>query len=138
MDTSLWLTPLILLPGVAMLIMSTSARYAQIHSEIHHLLDENNSNAGKIIKHLLIRAKLFRNALVSLYSSAAFLALAGLVGCLSLIWKEFSLESSVLFLIGLGILALLLATVELIRESILSLEIIRSHHRDFEQRNKTK
>ena len=138
MDTRLWLTPLILLPGVSVLIMSTSARYAQIHSEIHHLLDENNSNTGKIIKHLLIRAKLFRNALVSLYSSAAFLALAGLVGCLSLIWKEFTLESSVLFLIGLGILILLFATVELIRESILSLEIIRSHHRDFEQRNKTK
>ena len=29
--------PLVLLPGVALLVLSTSARYAQLHGEFHHL-----------------------------------------------------------------------------------------------------
>ena len=40
MDAGAWLTPLVLLPGVAMLVMSTSARYGQIHQEFHHLVAE--------------------------------------------------------------------------------------------------
>ena len=37
-STEVWLTPIILLPGVALLIVSTSARIGQIHSEVHWLL----------------------------------------------------------------------------------------------------
>ncbi len=40
MDTVAWLTPLVLLPGVALLVLSTSARYGQIHQEFHHLVAE--------------------------------------------------------------------------------------------------
>lgn len=132
MNSSLWLSPLILLPGVALLILSTSGRYGQIHSEIHHLLEEKNKDALKIIEHLLIRSKIFRNALVSLYISVGFLALAGLVGCLAFIWDA-AMESVIFFLIGFGVAALLFAAIELIRESILSLEIIKIHHKNFKE-----
>jgi len=39
-NVEIWLTPLLLLPGVALLIMSTSARYGQIHAELHHLIEK--------------------------------------------------------------------------------------------------
>ena len=38
-SNALWLTPLILLPGVALLIMSTSARYGQVHADFQSLSD---------------------------------------------------------------------------------------------------
>ena len=33
-----WATPLLLLPGAGLLIISTSARYAQLYGELTHLL----------------------------------------------------------------------------------------------------
>ncbi len=40
MDTEIiWLAPLLILPGIALLINSTSSRYATLHEEIHHWLD---------------------------------------------------------------------------------------------------
>ena len=43
--TEVWLTPLLLLPGVALLIVSTSHRFAQLHSEFHRLLDHPDDHA---------------------------------------------------------------------------------------------
>jgi hypothetical protein len=34
-----WNLPLVLLPGVALLISSTSVRYGILHDELHHILD---------------------------------------------------------------------------------------------------
>jgi hypothetical protein len=44
-QTELWLTPLILLPGVALLIMSTSVRFGQVHDEFHVFLDHPDAHA---------------------------------------------------------------------------------------------
>ncbi len=77
METGTWLTPLVLLPGVAMLIMSTSARYGQIHQEFHRLVSERSSRYDPDTKSLMHRATLFRNALVGLYASVTALALGG-------------------------------------------------------------
>ena len=53
---SVWLTPLILLPGVALLIISTSARYGQVHSEIHRLLLEKTETSRTWASHILHRS----------------------------------------------------------------------------------
>ena len=37
-DAASWATPLLLLPGVALLITSTSVRFDLVHTEIHHML----------------------------------------------------------------------------------------------------
>lgn len=43
-STEVWLTPLILLRGVALFIVSTSARFALLHAEVHRLLEHPDSH----------------------------------------------------------------------------------------------
>ena len=64
--TEVWLTPLILLPGVALLIISTSARFEQIHNEFHRLLEHPDDHSKIVARNLVLRSTLFRNALVNL------------------------------------------------------------------------
>ncbi len=126
-NTEIWLTPLLLLPGVALLIMSTSTRYGQIHTELHHLLEKPRDRLKVASARLLAkRSTLFRNALVSLYLSVGLLSLAGLLGGLMDLWKSAAIII-VWVLTCLAILCLLFAAVELIRESRLSLDIIQAH-----------
>ncbi|MEO1023816.1 MAG: DUF2721 domain-containing protein [Bacteroidota bacterium] len=129
-DAGLWLSPLLLIPGAGLMIMSTSARYAQIHNEMHHLLEHqhgNDEHMHMVAKELMGRSVLFRNALVCLYASITFLAVAGLVGAM---FTAFGVSSFliVLCLTGFGIGCLVLAALILIRESIKSLSIIREHY----------
>jgi len=39
----IWLSPLLLLPGAALLILSTSNRLNRLHDEVHHQIDEKHS-----------------------------------------------------------------------------------------------
>ena len=49
-SVGLWLTPLVLLPGVAILLISTSARYGEIHAEFHRLLGQSDhSDAAQYV-----------------------------------------------------------------------------------------
>ena len=122
--TALWLTPLILLPGVALLIMSTSARYGQVHSDFRMLLEEPEK-AQMLARHLLLkRSMLFRNSLISLYVSIGVLACAGLLGGLVNLW----IQDYVWIVMGLsclGIATLVFAAAQLIRESFLSMELMK-------------
>ena len=119
------------MPGVGLLIMSTSARYAQIHNEMHHLLEHGMEHKGHLrmtADELLARCILFRNALVALYISVMLLAAGGLLGALA---DQFLMEVStiiVVILTGIGILCLVVASSFLIRESAHSLDIIQEHH----------
>ena len=128
---SIWLSPLLLMPGAGLMIMSTSARFAQLHNEMHHLLDHvqiHNSKLMVTADELLCRSILFRNALVSLYVSVAFLASGGLLGAItSYFFMDVSLYV-IISLTGAGIACLILASFFLIKESIHSLDIIREHH----------
>ena len=74
----IWLSPLLLLPGAAMLILSTSIRLNRLHDEVHHQIDEKHSHSNETIDHLLMRSKYFRNALVLPYSSISIFAVAGI------------------------------------------------------------
>jgi len=123
----LWLTLLLLLPGVALLILSTSVRYGQIHGEIHHLSQSGNDDSTKeVSSQLLRRSKLFRNALISFYICVGFLALASILGG---IVSTFSMWAHIVVMIitCLGVFFMLIVTILLIQESILSLNIIKEH-----------
>ncbi len=86
-SAELWLTPLLLVPGVALLVMSTSSRFAHVHSEIHDLANhKHEKDIEKLAENLNKRSVIFNNALISLYLSITFLALAGLIGGLAVIW----------------------------------------------------
>ena len=122
----IWLSPLLLLPGAGLLIMSTSQRFNRIHDEIHHILKERESNTEKIMSHLLRRARYFRNALVLLYSSVSIFAAAGLLGGVTSGWDEVSAFVTIGLTI-IGILCVTASSILLIMESRLSLIIIQMH-----------
>jgi hypothetical protein len=124
--TVFWLFPLILLPGVALIVMSTSARYAQIHQELHHILEEQENISPIYYVDLRTRATYFRNALVALYVSVGIFAVGSVVGAIMDFLKGPS-TVTVVILTCLGILCLLYASIELIRESLLSLRVIEHH-----------
>ncbi|QDV51367.1 DUF2721 domain-containing protein [Gimesia fumaroli] len=125
-STEFWLTPLILLPGVALLIVSTSARFGQIHTEFHHLLDHPDAHAQILSRNLQQRSRLFRDALASLYVSVGLFSLGSLLGGVVNLWRPQSLW----FVGGLtivGIACVVFASLQLFRESLLSLNVIDEH-----------
>jgi len=130
-EMTLWLTPLILLPGVALLIMSTSIRFNRLHDEVHDLLDAHHQASRLTQKHLLHRTRRFRNALVALYVCVSLFAVASLVGMLAALWYGETSAWLVLGIAALGIVCLTFAAIELIRESLLAAEIIEDHEQLF-------
>ena len=125
--TEFWLTPLILLPGVALLIGSTSARFGQVHTEFHHLLDHPDAHARILSRNLLERCRLFRDALASLYTSVGLFSLGSLLGGVINLWRPGSLWFvGGLIIIGIG--CVVFASVQLVRESLLCLKIIQEHN----------
>ncbi len=128
-NVEMWLTPLLFLPGVALLVMSTSVRFGQIHGELHNLLEHGSASdmtAGQLLK----RSTLFRDALVSLYCGFGLFSLASLLGGLTITWLEASMWI-VVAITCLGIFTLVFASAQLIRESVLSLRIIEEHCKRF-------
>lgn len=113
-----FILPLVLLPGVALLIVSTSTRQGQLHDEIHRFI-EKNSRRGE--NHLRQRARRFRDALIGLYLCVSIFALTSLVG---VILEVLGLSSRwpIVVLTSLGCVCLLFAAYQLVRESFLSLE----------------
>ena len=121
----LWVTPLLLLPGVGLLVMSTAARFGQIHEEIHHVL--THPELGRPMSgHLWRRCQLFRDALVSLYAAVALFAIASLAGGLTQAFGGDGTWVTIALTCG-GILAIVYGVAQLIRESTLLLDVFRSH-----------
>lgn len=127
--TEVWLTPLILLPGVALLTVSTSARFGQIQAEFHRMLDHPAGDAQIVARNLVARAALFRDALVALYMSVGMFALGSLLGGVINLWRPESL-----WLVGsvtiLGIACIVFAALQLLRESLLCMRVIHEHQQE--------
>ncbi len=130
-DAELWLTPLIMLPGVALLIVSTSARYVQVHGEFHHIMETHTDAVSCSFQNLLKRSALLRDALVGLYVSVALFSMASLLGGLARLWDKQAFWI-VVSLACVGIFSLVFASVQLIREALLSMDIIKEHAREIE------
>ena len=125
--TEIWLTPLILLPGVALLIGSTSSRFDQLHSEFHRLLEHPDRRARILSRNLVLRSRLFRDALASLYVSVALFSLGSLVGAfVQFFWPTSLWVIGGFTLVGIG--CLVFASLQLVRESLICLDVIRTHN----------
>lgn len=114
-----WVTPLLVLPGVGLLVMSTSMRFARLHDELHHRIEQMDCDA-RTLDRLLLRARLFRNALLALYGAVALLAMAGLAGGV-----EAPTWASSTLLVA-GVVSLVVASLLLMRETTISLDVIES------------
>ena len=130
-SNALWLTPLILLPGVALLIMATSARYGQVHADFQSLSDLPEEVKELARELLFKRSALFRNTLISLYISVGLLACSSLLGGLVNLWLS-DYAWTVAGLTCLGIASLVFAAIELIRESLLSMVLMEEQGRQLE------
>lgn len=117
--TEIWLTPLVLLPGVALLIQSTSQRLAQIHDEFHHLIDHIDARARIDSRKLVERSSYYRRALVSLYTAVVLFSVGSFLGGLlhmittAAIWVVGGLT-----LVGIGFLTY--AALQMVREAFLA------------------
>ena len=111
-STALWAAPLLLIPGVGLLVLSTSARFGQLLQELHRQRDKGHSDA---VKHLCRRARLLHSALVSFYVSIAVLAFSSLLGTLANRWFE-ALKWIPEAMTFLGVTVITFAAIQLIRE----------------------
>jgi len=125
-ESSLWISPLLILPGVALLILSTSARLNRLHDEIDHIVYGQRASDDQLIGRLLHRGRLFRDALISLYVAVALLSFAGLTGVFSLLYREMAAWLPV-GLTGMAVGAIIYSALLLVRESRLSLDVMESH-----------
>ena len=119
-STGLWAAPLLLIPGVGLLVLSTAARFGQLHEELHRHRKERHSRA---IQHLSRRAHLLHSALVSFYVSIAVLAFSSLLGSLLNRWFE-TLNWIPEGMTFIGVAAITYAAIQLIRESRLLFTIV--------------
>lgn len=119
--------PLTLLPGVALLIVSTAARFGQLHDEIHRLL------AGGLHddKPLAAQAHHFQRALLGLYLCVSLLAIAALAG-VALSVLGLPPEGGIAIFTVAGCLCLLFAASHLVRESFITLSSIQTHLRQID------
>ncbi len=131
-QTEIWLSPLILLPGVALLIISTAARFAQITDEFHRLIDHPDKHGRILSRHLLERASHFKSALVSLYVSVVLLSTGSLLGGVLTAWTDKALWITGVLTI-FGIVCLVYAAAHLVLESRLCLKIIDEHRIKIEE-----
>lgn len=133
-QTITWLMPLFLLPGIGVLLVSTSARYSQIHSEVHALVHEGRSLPDRFVQHLYLRAKLFRNALVSLYIGAVTFAVGSIIGVVVDIAGGNS-DAWIVEFTTLGIGCLIFAAASMIREPMLVLRVFEYHLNEISRKN---
>lgn len=119
-----WAAPLLILPGVGLLIASTSARYTRLHDELHHLGDHGGSHEG--LRELLWRGRLFRNALVGCYVAVMLLASAGLVLGFGLTESGMALgvEGLGLLLTFAGVAAVVVVSGLLCAEALISFRVL--------------
>jgi hypothetical protein len=126
MDAGIWAAPLLLIPGVGLLVLSTSTRFGQLLQELHQQKSEGHSDA---MKHLIKRAHLLHTALVSFYVSVAVLAFSSLLGTIADRWFESMvwIPQTITFL---GVALILFAAIQLIRESKLLISVVLDNARD--------
>ena len=125
-DSSPWITPLLLMPGVALLILSTAVRYNRLHDEVHEAGGHDSAHARLHDGKMAYRARRFRNALVGLYVAVSLLALAALSGVGAVLGFESGYWVGI-GMTGMSVLAILYSSTQLIREAGRSLEVIEDH-----------
>ena len=128
------LIPLTYIPGVALLIISTTQRFTEVNKTIHDFSAEECKLKTERVRQELRRAHLFRNSLLGLYLGIAFFSLGSLVAFLV---TNMGIETSKKVLevaTVLGVACIVIAVSKLALESILSLDIIKRHAKQHEDK----
>ncbi len=121
-----YFAPLLLLSGVGLIILSTSARFMSVKTEIQQFTPQDCRDERKKVMRELKRAHLFHRALVGLYLSIGFFSSSALIG--SLVHNYPKLANFILqsFTIA-GVACTVFAIFQLIAESFISFNIVVTH-----------
>jgi len=120
-----WVIPLTLLPGIGMMIMSTTNLTTAISTEINKLLAQEECNPA-LVEKKISQMSLLNVAMVCLYISAAVFAVAGLIEGIFKLRTQMHDGTLRQLLLVIGIAALVLATFLLITFSIRAVRIKRN------------
>jgi hypothetical protein len=115
--------PLTFLPGIGLLIQSTSRRYIELIRQLQSIIDRYVTYSVDFNRCQNQRLRMFKWALSSLYISAIMILLGSLLAGLSIQYPN----TSNVFLFGFLILAVLMAAIALgilVRESFVSATLI--------------
>ncbi|NNG04257.1 MAG: DUF2721 domain-containing protein [Inquilinus sp.] len=115
--------PVILIPGVGLLIMSTTARFGQLEAEVGKVAGRTDPASRQLVAALMRRAGKFRLALMALYSSAAILASASLIGGVLMLVSDAG-TVAVQVLTCIAVLCLFAALITLLIESRMAIEAL--------------
>ena len=115
-----WYIPITIIPGIGLLILSTSNLMVTLTTEINTLIHSTDEN-DIIINRKLVQLKLLNRAMVLFYIAISWLVTAALIGGIS---QKLETESSIgLYIIILGIIILLFGLFWLIKYSYRAVSI---------------
>jgi hypothetical protein len=115
-----WYIPITILPGIGLLILSTSNFVINLNTEIRELEEEKNMYSQTIIKKLS-QLRVLTYALIGEYITSFFLVVGGFVGGLM---KNDLLINLFVFI---GVIFLCISIALLIYYSIKSLQVRQEH-----------
>ncbi|GAB5527720.1 MAG: hypothetical protein Roseis2KO_55920 [Roseivirga sp.] len=121
-----WIIPLTLLPGIGMMIMSTSHLSTAISQEISGLIHEDRCDTH-LVEQKISQMSLLNRALVALYLGAASFAITGLIGAVSAV-QDLMIRDTFTVCLILGIGCLLIATIFLITFSMRAVRIKKNQY----------
>ncbi|GAA4272759.1 DUF2721 domain-containing protein [Aquimarina gracilis] len=114
-----WYVPITIIPGIGLLILSTSNLLIALSNEIKNLIQDSNNQ--RLIQRKLKQLKLLNGAMVFLYLSVACFMISGLISGLFRI-VETKMNFSVYMAI-IGIVSALLGLIALIVYSFKAVKI---------------
>ena len=115
-----WILPFTFIPGVAMMVLSTSNRLYYVTSMIREIVVTKNHIYANDVEKLLARIRHFHLALVSFYISIGLLAFSALVGNINRLWvleNAASYQLAAEIITSVGIVSVIFGTVHLVLES---------------------
>lgn len=113
-----WYLPITLVPGIGLLLLSTTNLMVTLSNELSGLLKEDIKDSN-ILNRKLLQLKILNRVMTCFYISVAFLAIAGLVGASEID----SLTEGVMYIILVGIVFMLFALISLIKYSYRAVDI---------------
>ena len=124
----LWLAPLLLLPGIGLLIMSTSSRFGHLQGQIIAITTDGSLATLKLAQSLRFRGQLFRFALLMLYVSAtAFIVASTVNGINGLLPVQVPIEAVVVVTVG-GFVARFASLAAMFIESFSADDVLEAYH----------
>ncbi len=113
-----WYLPITLVPGIGLLILSTSNLMVTLTNELSGFIKEQSKDES-IISRKLIQLKSLNRTMVLFYIAVACLAIAGLMGGLQLSF----LKDSATYISVTGIVIMILGLLSLIKYSYKAVSI---------------